>query len=252
MTPTLLLTRSPADNERLAEQCRRLGIATRHLPLLQIQPLAESDRQRQYLLDIDHYQAVIVVSPVAARLGLERLDQYWPQMPVGIDWFAVGKTTAASLAAAGLPAQAPENGQDSEALLRLPRLQALLAEDPLRVLIWRGQGGREHLAEQIRAAGGRVDYLELYRRAPAERLSEALQQAASDDVRGILVLSVQALEFWHQAAGADWPRHAAWRCWVPSQRVADRAAALGCRDVIVCNGADDCAVIEAIQAHPLT
>ena len=149
-------------------------------------------------------------------------------------------------------AQAPDQGQDSEALMGLPRWQALLRTNHLRVLIWRGVGGREYLAQAIRDKGGRVDYLEFYRRCPADDLPRGLQKAAGAGVTGILVLSVQALEYWHQAAAGHWPQQVGWRCWVPSQRVADRAAALGCRDIIVCNGADDSAVIEAVKAHPLT
>ncbi|WP_339651097.1 uroporphyrinogen-III synthase [Halopseudomonas pelagia] len=252
MSGVLLLTRSELDNQRLARSLAELGVRTRSMPLLHIEPQLESPAQRELLLDIDRYHAVIVVSPVAARLGLERLDEYWPQMPVGLEWFAVGQSTAAVLQAAGLPAQAPAQGQDSEALMALARWQALLRTRHLRVLIWRGVGGREYLAEQIRNLGGRVDYLELYRRCAADNLPSALAEAADAGVTGILVLSVQALEYWHQAAAEQWLQQAGWRCWVPSQRVADRAAALGCRDIIVCSGADDSAVIEAVKAHPLT
>lgn len=247
-----MLTRSAADNQRLATKLDLLNVRTRGMPLLHIEPQVETPGQRQVLLDIDRYQAVIVVSPVAARLGLERLEDYWPQMPVGIDWFAVGKSTAEVLQAAGLPVQVPGLGQDSEAVLALPRWQALLQAGDLKVLIWRGAGGREHLAEQLRMQGARVDYLELYHRCAAAELPASLTQAAAVGVAGIVVLSVQALEYWHHAAAAKWPEQANWRCWVPSQRVAEHAAGLGCKDIIVCNGADDSAVIEAVMAHPLT
>lgn len=252
MTGVLLLTRSEPDNQRLARGLAAIGVQTLSTPLLHIEPEPRSAAQRELLLEIDRYHAVIVVSPVAARLGLECLDEYWPQWPVGLEWFAVGQSTAAVLQAAGLPAHAPDHGQDSEALIALPRWQALLRTSHLRVLIWRGVGGREHLAENIREHGGRVDYLELYRRLPSANLPCALDAATEAGVTGILILSVQALEYWHQAAAEQWPQQAGWRCWVPSQRVAERAAALGCTDIIVCSGADDSAVIEAVKAHPLT
>ena len=95
MTGVLLLTRAEPDNQRLASALAALGVSTRSLPLLSIEPQPESPDQRELMLDIDRYNAVIVVSPVAARLGVERLDAYWPQMPVGIDWFAVGHGTGA-------------------------------------------------------------------------------------------------------------------------------------------------------------
>lgn len=253
MTPAVLLTRLPADNRRLAAKLEAAGIPSFCMPLLHIQPEHEDSVQRALMLDLDHYQAVIAVSPVAARLGLERLDCYWPQTPVGIDWFAVGETTAGILREYGLPAQPPEDGQDSEALLRLPRWQTLFAQGPpLKVMIWRGAGGREHLAARIRASGGQVDYLELYRRLPAPNLPGTLKSARQAGVRGIVVLSVQALEYWHAAADNEWSQQRRWRCWVPGKRVAERAADLGCEDIIMCSGADDDAVIAAIRAHPLT
>lgn len=252
MTPAVLLTRQAADNQRLAAKLDALGIKSYCMPLLQIRPEEESSEQRSLLLDLDRYQAVIAVSPVAARLGLERLDRYWPQVPVGIDWFAVGETTAGILRDADLPAQAPQDGQNSEALLAVPRWQALLATPHLRVLIWRGVGGREHLATRIEAAGGKVDYLELYRRLPADDLPQSIAAACQADVRGIVVLSVQALEYWRSAAGKEWLQQRLWRCWVPGKRVAERAAELGCEDIIMCSGADDEALIAAIKAHPLT
>ena len=46
------------------------------------------------MLDLDRYCAVVVVSKPAARLGLERLDRYWPQPPQQT-WCSVGAATAA-------------------------------------------------------------------------------------------------------------------------------------------------------------
>ena len=251
MSNALLLTRQPADNQRLARQLEALGIGCESLPLLELVPVDETGAQRRLMLELDRYQAVIVVSRLAAKLGLERLDQYWPQTPVGIDWLAVGPGSAEPLQNIGLPVQLPIDGQDSEALLRLPLWQSHFARADLKVLIWRGLGGREHLADQIRAAGGQVDYLELYERRSPAGLPVALTAVAARGVKGIVVLSSQALEYWHAAAGIDWQRQRDWRCWVPSARVAAQAADLGCHDVVICEGADDAAIIEAVQAHPL-
>lgn len=252
MTPALLLTRAAADNQRLADKLAARGVRTWQMPLMQLVEEPEDAAARQMVLDLDRYQAIMVVSPAAARFGLQRVDSYWPQMPVGIDWFAVGESTARCLREADLVVQVPGQGQDSESLTALPAWQALLNQPSLRVLIWRGLGGREYLADQVRAAGGQVDYLELYRRQPATGLRESLNEALQQKPGGILLLSGQALEYWRQAAAEQWPEQCNWRCWVPSQRVAAQAEELGCTNIIVCNGADDDAVIEAVMAHPLT
>ena len=248
----MLLTRSDADNQRLAAKLGAIGIPTVSVPLLHIVELDETPEQQRLMLDLDRYHAVMVVSPVAARLGLERLDACWPQPPVGMHWFAVGEATASVLQAYGLSVHIPESGQDSEGLLRLAIWYELLSRPDLKVLIWRGVGGREHLANQVRAAGGQVDYLELYRRDAPEGLARQLESVTQAGVGGIVLSSGQGLEHWHIAAGEHWAELSHWRCWVPSQRVADRARELGCSDIIVCEGADDSAVLAAIAAHPLT
>lgn len=252
MSERLLLTRSATDNQRLANKLRDVGIETISMPLLQIQACEETQAQRQQLLDLDRYHAVVVVSPVAARLGIERLDTYWPQPPTGIEWLAVGATTAATLEAYGLPVQVPDNGQDSEALMRMAVWDRLFALSELRVMIWRGVGGREHIAEQIRGAGGQVEYLELYERVMPAALAEQLAWAAGQPVSGVVISSAQALEHWHAAAADQWEEQRRWRCWVPSERVADYARVLGCTDIVTCDGADDAAVVAAVAAHRLT
>lgn len=251
MTGRLLLTRSATDNQRLASKLCDMGIDTVGLPMLEIVPCEESQAQRQRMLDLDRYHAVVVVSPVAARLGLERLDRYWPQPPTGIEWLAVGATTAAALDAYGLPVRSPVTGQDSEALMDMPVWDQLFDRIALRVMIWRGVGGREHIAEQVRRAGGQVDYLELYRRTMPAALAEQLALAAGQPVSGVVISSAQVLDHWHAAAASQWDEQRRWRCWVPSERVAEYARALGCTDIVICDGADDAAVLAAVAAHRL-
>lgn len=247
MSRCLLLTRQSAENQRLAARLAEHGVRTSSLPLLTLEPCAEGPSERQRMLDLDLYQAVVVVSPVAARLGLERLDHYWPQPPVGIEWLAVGAGTAQVLRDYGLPARCPQQGQDSEALLAMPLWQPLLARADLRVLIWRGEDGREHLAEQLRQAGARVDYLPLYaRRMPAELERQLL--ALAPQVDRIVLLSVQALRHWRDAAGQQWAVQRHWRCFVASERIAAQAREWGCTDVVTCRGADDAAVAAAVLA----
>ena len=56
----------------------------------------------------------------------------------------------------------PEDQFNSEALLALDELQDLSGQ---RVVIFRGNGGREYLHDSLLARGAEVDYVEVYRRA---------------------------------------------------------------------------------------
>ncbi|WP_087688628.1 uroporphyrinogen-III synthase [Pandoraea sp. PE-S2R-1] len=96
---------------------------------------------------------------------------YWPvSLPVAV----VGPGSAQALADAGIsppqhhvivPPGGPDARFDSEALLAELDVAALAGR---RVLIVRGDGGRELLADTFRAAGAQVDIVSAYtRRAPA-------------------------------------------------------------------------------------
>lgn len=76
----LLLTRPAEDCAVTAQALAEQGIYSSSLPLLAIEPLAETPEQRSLILDLDRYHAVIVVSKPAARLGLDLVDRYWPQI----------------------------------------------------------------------------------------------------------------------------------------------------------------------------
>ncbi len=104
----------------------------------------------------------IFISANAAR----GLAPHWPILhpPAVPRIAAIGHATARALQEHGLEvdlkASPPYN---SEALLALDEFQAL---PDRRVVIVRGQGGRELLAAELHRRGAAVHYLEVYRREP--------------------------------------------------------------------------------------
>ncbi len=151
----LLLTRPAEESAALAKVLAEAGIFSSSLPLLETEPLPLTPAQRSIIFELLNYCAVIVVSKPAARLAIELIDEVWPQPPMQ-PWFSVGSATGQILLDYGLDASWPEQGDDSEALLELPRLKQAIAVPGSRVLIMRGDEGRELLAEQLRALGGEL------------------------------------------------------------------------------------------------
>ena len=89
----LLLTRPAEESQILAATLAAHGVFSSSLPLLAIEPLAETPEQRAVLQQLQHYTAVIVVSKPAARLLCQRLPQGWSQ-PAAQQWLAVGTRRA--------------------------------------------------------------------------------------------------------------------------------------------------------------
>lgn len=246
----LLLTRPAEESAGLATELANEGVASASLPLLAIEPLPFTAPQRELMSRLNSFAAVIVVSKPAARLGLELLRQAGPGLPTPC-WFSVGGGTAAVLQQQGLTVNYPAAGDDSEALLELPALQAALGAKGASVLILRGEGGRELLAERLRERGVRVEYLQLYRRTlPEYAEGELLRRIRAERLNGLVVSSGQGLQHLQQLAGAHWPQLSGLALFVPSPRVAEQARAAGASTVVDCRGASAQALLAALRDTP--
>lgn len=187
----VLVCRPEPKASALCAELARRGAQARALPMLEIRPLAESAADRALIQDLDQFRHVVIASPIAADLALERFEAWWPQWPTGQDWYAVGPGTAERLARAGLHCATPAQGHDSENLLKLHGLQHIKDD---RVLICSGRGGRMLLAEMLGGRGARVDRLALYERMmpdyPAARIEADLTRF---DPQAIVALSGETL-----------------------------------------------------------
>ncbi|MCK3837051.1 uroporphyrinogen-III synthase [Pseudomonas synxantha] len=244
----VLLTRPAEESTALAALLSQAGIYSSCLPLLETQALAVTAEQQAVFDALQRYCAVIVVSKPAARLALQRLGNAVPPMP----WFSVGAATAQILAGHGLDVHYPATGDDSEALLQLPALREAIARPGAKVLILRGQGGRELLAERLREQGASVDYLELYRRfLPVYETGALMQRIRFERLNGLVVSSGQGFLHLQALAGTDWPQVAQLPLFVPSPRVYEMARAAGAKKVVDCRGASAAALLVALGSYPV-
>jgi uroporphyrinogen-III synthase len=241
----VLLTRPAEESAAVAALLAQAGIFSSSLPLLDTEALPATPEQRAVFADLGRYSAVIVVSKPAARLAVQQLQQPWPSLP----WFSVGAATAQVLADHGLNVHYPQTGDDSEALLQLPALREAAAQPGARVLILRGEGGRELLAERLREQGASVDYLELYRRfLPAYPAGALMQRIQLERLNGLVVSSGQGFLHLQALAGPDWPKVAQLPLFVPSPRVSEMARAAGAEKVVDCRGASAAALLVALRS----
>ena len=227
----VLVTRPEHQSQRLAELIRRRGGNPLLFPAMEIVALPD-EATAPVLERLPLFDLAIFTSPNAARLAVRRIAQAGG-LPADLRVAALGPGTAAELKKFGVREMiTPQADFDSEALLEaLSGLQFA----GKRVVIFRGQGGRELLGESLRRRGAEVEYVECYRRArPRRDLAELMPLWQQGGLGACLATSSEiVINLFDMAGEACRP----WLCETPMfvshPRVAATAFALGVRTVFV-------------------
>lgn len=244
--PGVLVTRPAGQGVELCAAVEAAGCAAHSLPLLQLFSLPElSPAERGKVLALDEYRHVIFISGNAVQFGMAWIESYWPQLPVGITWYAVGAATAGALRDHGVAALTPEVDMTSEGLLALPQLQSVAGE---RVLIVKGEGGRATLREALSRRGARVDELACYRRgAPELEPADLAARLSQWEIELAMISSGEGLaNLLALISPAETSKFIHVTLLVPSDRVARLARQAGFSRVIVAENASDSAMLRAL------
>lgn len=160
----IAVTRPREQAAPLADAIAGAGGTPLLFPLLDILPVADPLALEADVAGLPGAALAIFISPNAVAHALPLILAHGP-WPVGLVPAAVGQGTVKALAARGVTGCiAPRERFDSEALLALPRLAGERVSGK-RVVIFRGDGGRELLADTLRARGATVECVACYRRA---------------------------------------------------------------------------------------
>jgi uroporphyrinogen-III synthase len=197
----VVITRPKSAARPLAEALEREGARVFLFPALAIEPMQPHGESAEALARMYRCTLAVFVSANAVEAGLAAARGAGP-WPTGARVAAIGEATARALQAAGLrDVIAPRERHDSEALLALPALASLRGEE---VLIFRGEGGREHLRTVMEARGARVRYVECYRRMrPATDPAPLRAAWQRGEVHAVSALSGETLENFVALVGED-------------------------------------------------
>jgi uroporphyrinogen-III synthase len=233
---TILITRPAEQAAGLSQLIRAAGGVPIVFPAIEIKPPADPNRLDELLGRLDQFDLAIFISPTAVARAWERIaaTRTWPQ---SLKAAAVGQGSARALNERGLPGViAPLDQADSEALLALPALREVAGK---HIVIFRGEGGRELLAQTLARRGAHVEYAECYRRAkPEADIAPLLQQHGKQKFAAIILTSRESLANLHAMLGAAWPQFKPVPVFVPHERVAAAAREQGMESVQIAAGGD--------------
>ena len=188
----VVITRPQAAADALATALLREGARPFVFPALGIEDVDPTPRGEEALARLSECGLAIFISANAVERGLAAARRRGP-WPERTRVAAVGEATAQALRNSGFAEViSPRERHDSEALLALPELKTVKGES---IVVFRGEGGREHLRDALETRGARVDYVECYRRArPRTDPAPLLAAWARGEVHAVSALSAETLE----------------------------------------------------------
>ncbi len=223
---SILVTRPLHQAGKLVDRIEKAGGEAVLFPAVEIADVEDDARLMELLGRVREYDIAIFVSANAVEKAFGKIGS----LPEGLRCAAVGKATFAALEERGIGnVLLPRSGFDSESLLELPELKSVAGS---RIVIFRGEGGRELLADELKRRGAMVDYAECYRRirpANPPALDEKDVQAVTATSGEIVSNLVAMTENWIYKKPI----------FVTHERIGKIAKDCGFEHVVVTEGGDD-------------
>lgn len=194
---------------------------------------------------LNAFDWLIFISANAVYFALKACENA-SSIPAHVRVAAIGEATASALKQSGIKVDlVPRERFSSEAFLALNEMRSIAGQ---HVLIVRGRGGRELLADTLQARGAHVRYAEVYERVrPAVDIGPQLPRWRALGIDAITIFSGESLTNFVELLGEE---GMAWAKNVPlvvaSDRIAERAELEGFKTVIVAAGASDGALFDAL------
>lgn len=182
------MTRPREQAESLCAALRAAGGEPVLFPVLAIGAAPDPAPLEAIADRLDDFDIAFFVSPNAVRHALDALlaRRGWPST---LRVATVGKGSERVLNGYGFAdVIAPQAGFDSEAVIALPAFSAD-AVGGRKILIFRGDGGRDLLADTLRARGATVEFVTCYRRQCPEIDPGPLVAAARNGQLDALLLT---------------------------------------------------------------
>lgn len=170
----ILVTRPVHQAGPLCELIQAAGGLAISYPVLEIGEPEDTSVLHEQLDRLNDFDIAIFISPNAVLRAFPLIEAHGG-LPADIQVATVGRGSARELKRLGRePDICPDKRFDSETLLAMDEM---LDVGGKAVIIFRGVGGREMLADTLRERGAEVEYAEVYRRTRPDTDNAILMQA---------------------------------------------------------------------------
>ena len=219
---TIVVTRPRDQAAQLARRIEQEGGIPLLFPLLDIMAVQDTKTLFEQIARLGQFNLAIFISPNAVHHGIAAIRAV-SAVPNSLKIATVGQGSAKALRELGIAnVIAPTERFDSEGLLALSELQNVAG---WRVMIFRGDGGRELLGDTLKARGATVEYATCYQRSKPQQDAGVLLSAVPD---AITVTSSEALGYlWQMLNGSARAVLRDTPLFVPHARIAELASEQG-------------------------
>ena len=244
----ILVTRPAAQSATLAQCITDQGGEAVLFPLLEIRPVDDLAPLDAAIAHLEDYAMAVFISPNAVEYSVPRVleRRAWPSQLLAA---AIGPGTTAPLSRYGIDGVvAPAARFDFEGVLELAAFQSERVSGK-RVLILRGNGGRELLADSLRQRGAVVDCVTCYRRSAPLDGSALLSRLRNNALDALTISSSEGLR--NLVALLDTEASDRLRrlpIFVPHPRIAEVATESGLSNVVL-TGPADAGILESLCSY---
>ncbi|KTD44792.1 uroporphyrinogen-III synthase [Legionella parisiensis] len=227
----ILNTRPQDQAHQLSQRIREAGGVAIELPTLKIE--AAKSNWINSLPDLEKIDQAIFISANAVHYCFTQLNQQHIKWPSSIQVIAIGEGSATALQKFGIRVNAIPDMPDSEHLLALETLQQ---PEKQNMLLFKGEGGRPLIEEQLMQRGANLIILKVYQRVIPQINRQFIQSIWRDDLVDIILLtseqSLHNLFKLFDKEAHDWLRDKKWL--IISERLAQIASSMKIRNIRVC------------------
>jgi uroporphyrinogen-III synthase len=193
MKQHIVITRPKHQANALAKDIKAVGGNIFLFPTLEIVPVQLTQTDKEKIQHLSETDIIIFISPNAVEHGLNHIEAL-TELPKHILLATVGQSSAKILSArlGKQPDITPEENFSSEGLLETTAMQNVTNK---RILIIRGNGGREHLKQTLQQRGALVEYINAYQRVKPETSTTDFEQyLQNNQIAAIVITSAESLK----------------------------------------------------------